>query len=93
MNADPFAILAQVLPRARSEEELVQMAAQLGPPPPADFAPPGITVPRGGVARLQGMPASPLVPGGGMNPMVPPMKTRSEYQTSPSIGQHLTGKY
>jgi hypothetical protein len=39
MSMDPFAILAQLAPRARSEEELIQMAAQLAPAPGANFAP------------------------------------------------------
>ena len=87
---NPMQILAQVMPRARSEEELVSLASQLGAPPPVDFRPPATPMtPPGGVARFQGMPQSPLVPGAQKPQFVPPM-TQGESRTS-NFGQHLVG--
>lgn len=93
MNS-PFDILRQVMPRSRSVEELVANAAQLGPPPDAGFRvspmQPGNPAPGAG-ARLQGMPQSPLVAGGGLPSIQPPM-TQGETRTSPRIGEHLLGR-
>lgn len=84
---DPFQILAQVLPRARSEEELIEMAAALGEPPSLTGMPPASVTPSAG-ARLQGMKQSPLAPSG--EQLVPPM-TAGESRTAPRIGQTLLG--
>lgn len=81
-----YQILAQVLPRARSEEELVAMAAELGEPPSVG-QPPAATISPSS-AGLQGMPKSPLAPAGGV--MVPPM-TMGESRTAPRLGDALLG--
>lgn len=96
MNSNnPLEVLLQVLPRARSDEDLVNMAAELAPPPPADFQPSGQPNPaQGGVARLQQPPAG---VGGQINPavtslpkLVPPM-SQGEARTSPRAGELLMG--
>lgn len=86
--SDPFSVLAQVLPRARSEQELVDMAAQLAPPPPAGFRP--AALPQSGVARFQQPQGGigNLVAGGPGPGVVPPM-TQGESRTR--IGQYLVG--
>lgn len=91
MPSDPMQILAQVLPRAQSDDELASLAAELGPPPPADFRP--ATMPKAqpaAGARLQGMPQNPLVKGGGLPNLVPPM-TQGEARTSPRVGELILG--
>jgi len=70
---------------------LINLAANLAPPPPADFRPQTGAGIQGGVMPMQGMPQSPMVPKTGPM-MVPPMtspKTQGESRTS--IGEHLVG--
>ncbi len=87
---NPFAVLAQVLPRARSEQELVDLAAQIAPPPAPEFSPGRPEFPQSGVARLQQPPLgvgamlANQSPGG----FVPPI-TAGENRTR--LGQVLMG--
>lgn len=84
---DPYQILAQVLPRARSEEELIAMASELGdPPPPAMKSPAAMASPAS--AGLP-MPNSPLMPPQGPS-LVPPL-TQGESRTTPRLGETLLG--
>jgi hypothetical protein len=87
---NPMEILKQVLPRARNDEELVEMAAQLGPPPPVGFQPPA--PPMNPLSAGLPTPQSPLVKGGGKQ-LVPPMAgmTAGEAKTSPRVGEMLLG--
>ena len=87
---DPMQILSQVLPRARSEEELIALAAELGDPPPLATRP-GAAAPMASPsgARLQGMPMTPLM-GPMQQPAVPPI-TQGESRTQPHLGNILLG--
>lgn len=92
---DPFQIIAQLTPRAQSEDELVRMAAELAPPPSPGFRPAGPALPQTGVAgfspppmQQQGVGAQ--LAGGAPAGLVPPM-TQGEARTAPNIGQLLTG--
>lgn len=84
---DPIQLLASLLPSAKSEDELLMLAAQKGPPPGPEFKV-GMkgAVPPGGIAKMQGMPNNPLLAGKSLPNLVPPM-TPGESRTS--IGQHL----
>lgn len=91
---DPMQLLATLLPRARSMDELVTSAAKLAPPPSPDYRPANASaaLPEGGVARLptpttggigQHLSAAQPLPG-----YVPPM-TQGESRTS--LGSTLLG--
>ncbi len=88
---DPFSILAQVTPRARSEDELLGMAAALAPPPPAGYRPPAPAVPTSGVARFPQMPptAGQNLAGGPQAPALIPPMTAGESRTNPRRGEML----
>ena len=84
---NPFAILAQVMPRAGSMEEMVSLAAQLAPPPPADYQPSALPTQPPSAGLPQGV--GPQVAGPQQPAPIMPPKTQGENRTS--IGQHLVG--
>ena len=89
---NPFELLSMIVPRARSGEELAVLAAEVGPPPPADFQPSNAPLnPSVARARLQGLPQTPLQRGGALPNVIPPM-TSGEAKTSPSVGELLLGR-
>lgn len=90
---NPFQIMMQAMQGARSEDEMINKAAQLAPPPPVDFKPPSMPMPVGGMAKMQAPPAQ--GPTAGLVPaqkpgMVPPM-TQGESRTKPRIGDAILG--
>lgn len=83
----PFDIIKQVLPRARSEEDFIELAASMGDPPLIGNQPPA-SVSSPASARLQGMPNSVVAP----QPEVPvPPMTMGESRTIPRLGESLLG--
>jgi hypothetical protein len=79
-------MLREIMPRARSEDDLAAMASEWGPPPNLSRPPAAVMNPAG--ARLQ-MPGRMGMQGNSM--LIPPPMTQGEARTKPQLGKVLLG--